>query len=75
MQEKTRKLKMWITLGVAVIVSILAILFAANQAKFGWAFDLAFWILICYLGLSILVWLFYAVLSLKDKPKKTIIFA
>lgn len=75
MQEKTRKIIMWISLGVAVIVSILAILFAANQTKFGWTFDLAFWILICYLGLSIIVWLFYAIISLKDKPKKTIIFA
>ena len=66
---------MWISLGVAVIVSVLAILFAANQKSFGWAFDVAFWVLICYVACSLLIWLFYGILSLKDKPKKTIIFA
>lgn len=75
MQEKTRKILMWISLGIAAIVSVLAILFAANQTKFGWAFDMAFWVLICYVVCCLLVWLFYGILSLKDKPKKTIIFA
>ena len=75
MQESTRKIMMWCSLGVAVIVSILAVLFAANQESFGWAFDVAFWVLICYVALSLIIWLFYGILSLKDKPKKTIIFA
>ena len=66
---------MWASLCVAVVVSVIAILFAANQTKFGWAFDVAFWVLICYIVLSLLVWLFYGIISLKDKPKKTIIFA
>lgn len=66
---------MWCSLCVAIVVSVLAILFAANQTKFGWAFDVAFWVLICYIVLSLLVWLFYGIISLKDKPKKTIIFA
>ena len=60
---------------VAGIVSIFAILFAANQQTFGWAFNVAFWVLICYVALSLLIWLFYGILSLKDKPKKTLIFA
>ena len=75
MLEKLRKSIMIGSLCIAVIVSVLAILFAANQTKFGWAFDAAFWVLICYVALSLLVWLFYGILSLKDKPKKTIIFA
>ncbi len=75
MLEKLRKTIMWCSLCVAIVVSVLAILFAANQTKFGWAFDVAFWVLICYIVLSLLVWLFYGIISLKDKPKKTIIFA
>ncbi|MBO7489382.1 MAG: hypothetical protein J6T88_03795 [Bacteroidales bacterium] len=75
MQEKTRKIIMWCSLAVAVIVAVCAILFAVNQQTFGWAFDVAFWVLICYVALSLIVWLFYGILSLKDKPKKTIIFA
>ncbi|MBR3827849.1 MAG: hypothetical protein IKJ40_00915 [Bacteroidales bacterium] len=70
-----RKTIMWASICVAVVVSVIAILFAANQTKFGWAFDVAFWVLICYIVLSLLVWLFYGIISLKDKPKKTIIFA
>jgi ABC-type uncharacterized transport system permease subunit len=66
---------MWCSLCIAIVVSVLAILFAANQTKFGWAFDVAFWVLICFIVLSLLVWLFYGIISLKDKPKKTIIFA
>ena len=75
MLEKLRKTIMWASLCVAIVVSVLAILFAANQTKFGWAFDVAFWVLICFIVLSLLVWLFYGIISLKDKPKKTIIFA
>ena len=75
MLEKLRKTIMWASLCIAVVVSVIAILFAANQTKFGWAFDVAFWVLICYIVLSLLVWLFYGIISLKDKPKKTIIFA
>ncbi|MBR6331291.1 MAG: hypothetical protein IKR79_06565 [Bacteroidales bacterium] len=70
-----RKTIMWASICVAIVVSVIAILFAANQTKFGWAFDVAFWVLICYIVLSLLVWLFYGIISLKDKPKKTIIFA
>lgn len=75
MLEKLRKTIMWCSLCVAIVVSVLAILFAANQTKFGWAFDVAFWVLVCFIVLSLLVWLFYGIISLKDKPKKTIIFA
>ena len=75
MLEKLRKTIMWASICVAIVVSVIAILFAANQTKFGWAFDVAFWVLICYIGCSLLVWLFYGIISLKDKPKKAAIFA
>lgn len=74
MLEKLKKIITIISLAVAVLVSVCAILFAANQTKFGGMFDVAFWILLCYIGLSLLIWLIYGIISLKDKKKKTIIF-
>ncbi|MBQ9587124.1 MAG: hypothetical protein IJR26_04615 [Bacteroidales bacterium] len=75
MQEKTRKLIMLISLAVAVVVAVCAILFAANQEKFGGLFDVAFWVLVCYIVCSLLIWLFYGIISVTKKPKKAGIFA
>jgi MFS family permease len=75
MLEKIKIITMWISLCVAALISIMAILFAADQQKFGAMFDIAFWVIVCYMVLSLLVWLFYGILSLRSKPKKTIIFA
>ena len=75
MQEKTRKLVMWISLAVACVIAVCAILFAANQQKFGGLFDVAFWVLVCYVVCSLLVWLFYGIISVTKKPKKAGIFA
>ena len=75
MQEKTRKLVMWISLAVACVIAICAILFASNQEKFGGLFDVAFWVLICYVVVSLLIWLFYGIISVTKKPKKAAIFA
>jgi uncharacterized protein (DUF58 family) len=75
MQEKSKKLVTLISLTVAVIIAILAILFAANQTKFGWAFDVAFWVLLCYVALSLIIWLFYGIISVTKKPKKAGVFA
>lgn len=66
---------MLISICVAVVVSICAILFAANQQKFGGLFDVAFWVLVCYVVASLLIWLFYGIISLKNKPKKAALFA
>ena len=75
MQEKTRKLVMWISLAVACVIAVCAILFAANQQKFGGLFDVAFWVLVCYVVCSLLIWLFYGIISVTKKPKKAGIFA
>jgi uncharacterized protein (DUF58 family) len=75
MQEKTKKLITLLSLTVAIIIAVFAIMFAANQDSFGWAFDVAFWVLICYVGLSLLIWLFYGIISVTKKPKKAGIFA
>jgi len=75
MQEKTRKIFTLVSLAIAVIVAVCAIMFAVNEVKFGFMFDIAFWILLCYIALSLIIWLFYGILSLKDKPKKAGIFA
>lgn len=70
MQEKTKKLITIISLTVACIIAVFAILFASNQQTFGWAFDVAFWVLLCYVVLSLLIWLFYGIISVTKKPKK-----
>ena len=75
MQEKTRKLITIISLVVACIIAVCAILFAANQQKFGGLFDVAFWVLVCYVVLSLIIWLFYGIISVTKKPKKAGIFA
>ena len=66
---------MWISLAVACVIAVCAILFAANQQKFGGLFDVAFWVLVCYVVCSLLVWLFYGIISVTKKPKKAGIFA
>ena len=63
MQEKTKKLITWVSLTVAILIAVCAILFAANQKTFGWAFDVAFWVLLCYIGLSLIIWLFYGIIG------------
>lgn len=75
MQEKTKKLITWVSLTVAILIAVCAILFASNQKTFGWAFDVAFWVLLCYIGLSLIIWLFYGIISVTKKPKKAGIFA
>ena len=70
MQEKTRKLITIISLVVACIIAVCAILFAANQQKFGGLFDVAFWVLVCYVVLSLIIWLFYGIISVTKKPTK-----
>jgi uncharacterized protein (DUF58 family) len=75
MQEKSKKLITIISLTVACIIAVFAILFASNQQTFGWAFDVAFWVLLCYVVLSLLIWLFYGIISVTKKPKKAGIFA
>ena len=66
---------MWISLAVACVIAVCAILFAANQQKFGGLFDVAFWVLVCYVVCSLLIWLFYGIISVTKKPKKAGIFA
>ena len=49
---------MLISLCVAVVIAVCAILFAANQEKFGGLFDIAFWVLLGYVAVSLIIWLF-----------------
>ncbi|MBR3528779.1 MAG: hypothetical protein IKN84_03880 [Bacteroidales bacterium] len=75
MKESTRKIITWISLAFALIMSVFAILFAANQEKFGGMFDIAFWGLICLVCLSLVLWLFYGILKVVKNPKKPLIAA
>ena len=82
MQEKTRKLIMLISLIAAVLVAVLAIIFAMSnggvktlaEVKNGGLFDIAYWVLICFVGLSLLIWIYFGILSVIKKPKKALIF-
>ena len=73
MKESLRKIITIASLAVALIVAVCAILFATNQEKFGGLFDVAFWILVCFIVLSLALWIFFGIISVIKKPKKALI--
>jgi hypothetical protein len=73
MKESVKKIITYVSLTIAILVSVCAILFAANQEKFGGLFDVAFWILVCFIVLSLILWLFFGIISVIKKPKKALI--
>ena len=72
MKKSTRTLIMIVSLVVAILISVSAILFAATKKEV--FFNLTFWTLIIYMAVSLLVWLFFGILHMISKPKKTLIF-
>lgn len=74
MKESTKKIVTLVSLALGVIVGVFAILFATNQEKFGGLFDIAFWIVVCFIVASILIWLCFGILAVIKKPKKALIF-
>ena len=62
MQEKTRKLITWICLGIAVLGSLFAIMFAMNQDKFSGMYNIAYGILLIFVVLAIAAILYFLVL-------------
>ena len=73
MKESLRKIITIVSLAIALIVSVCAILFAINQKQFGGLFDVAFWILVCFIVLSLALWIFFGIISVIKKPKKALI--
>lgn len=63
MQEKTRKLTTWLSLGIAVLGSIFAIIFALDTTN-GLMFNIAYYILFVFISFSVLAVVGYRVLSL-----------
>ncbi|MCF0211654.1 MAG: hypothetical protein HUK17_01990 [Bacteroidales bacterium] len=64
MKEKTQKLITWLCLGIAILGSIFAIIFAMDTEKFAGMFNIAYIILFVFVGIALLAMLGYRVLSL-----------
>lgn len=84
MKEQTRKLITIISLVIALLSCIFAVLFAMGNksGKYGGMFDITFWVLVCAIALTLGAWILFAVISFiksfKENPKaakKTIITA
>lgn len=77
MKESSRKLFMWCSLAVGLIMSILAIVFGiANKdistldaVKLGWAYDIAAGLLALYMIMCFVAIIFWAILAIIKKPK------
>jgi len=63
MQEKSRKLITWVSLGIAVLGSIFAIIFALDTTN-NIMFDIAYYILFIFVGAALVAMLGYRVISL-----------
>ena len=64
MKEKTQKLITWLCLGIAILGSIFAIIFAMDTVKFEGMFNIAYIILFVFVGIALVAMLGYRVLSL-----------
>ena len=78
MKEKTDKLITLVGLGIAVVCTVLAILFAMNNGgvkelsavQANGLFDAVYWILICFVVLAIAAILFFLVVKLANHFKE-----
>ena len=75
MKESTRKLITFVALGIAILATVLAVLFAMNNGgvkelaavKANGLFDATFWILVCLVLASIAAILFFVVKTLAKR--------
>ena len=81
MKETTDKIITWVSLGIAVLAAVFAVIFALNTQNEG-MFNIAYWITFLFVILSIIGILCFAILSLvknfQEKPaqaRKTLIVA
>ena len=78
MKEKTDKLITLLGLGIAVVCTILAIVFAMNNGgvkelsavKANGLFDATYWILVCFVVVSIAAIVFFLVVKLANRFKE-----
>ncbi|MBQ9474547.1 MAG: hypothetical protein IJU81_09090 [Bacteroidales bacterium] len=66
--EKLKKPITLISLLLAVIGAVCAILFAANQTS-EWLFDVAFWIVVCFVVLGLVAIVAFLVMQIVNNPK------
>jgi len=67
--EKLKKSITLISLAVAIIGAIMTIIFALNQTKFNALFDVAFWIIVCFVVLGLLAIVGFLVMQIMGNPK------
>ncbi len=75
MKEKTAKLITWCGLGIAILATVLSILFAMNNGgvkelsavKANGLFDATFWILVCLIALSLIAIVWFLVIKLAKR--------
>lgn len=65
MQEKTRKLITWICMGIAVVASVFAVLFAMDQEKFAGMYNMAYGILLFFVALAIVAIVLFLLLNIR----------
>lgn len=78
MKEATRKLVMWCGIGVALLCTVLTIIFAINNGgvkeldavKANGAFDATFWILVCLIAISLVAIVIFLVVKLAANFKQ-----
>jgi hypothetical protein len=78
MKEKTDKLITLLGLGIAVVCAILTIVFAMNNGgvkelsavKANGLFDATYWILVCFIAISIVAIVFFLVVKLANRFKE-----
>ena len=78
MKEKTDKLITLLGLGIAVVCTLLTILFAVNNGgvkelsavKANGLFDATYWILVCFVVVSIAAIIFFLVVKLANRFKE-----
>ena len=78
MKETTRKLVMWCGIGVALLCTLLTIIFAINNGgvkeldavKANGAFDATFWILVCLIAVSLIAIVVFLIKKLANNFKE-----
>lgn len=67
MKEKTDKILTFGLLGIAILAIVFAFFFALNTTSNSGLFDIAFWMIVCMIGVSIIAALFFLFKSLYEK--------
>lgn len=64
MKEKTKKLITWLCLGIAILGSVFAVIFAMDVQKFNGLFAIPYTILLAFIALALIAMLGYRIVDL-----------